>query len=172
MVVFATCRDHLVASKISLGIKTKHFSFNFMPTFPLRRVAGEVLQGGLEITHAQQQYHILQFCWIHTKTGLDKVRVVVTAPGHWTPSGPLCRGCSQQDLPANLSWDNLDTRPNQRSWNRSIQGSGSTFSDLRISQMRTLSRGDTPRILRKIPSLPLALAVAFFQSLPKTHDHR
>jgi len=46
--------------------------------------------------HDQQQS---QFPWVHTKTGASKVGDVVRPPGPWTTSGPLSRGCSQQDLP-------------------------------------------------------------------------
>ena len=66
-----------------------------------------------------------------------------------------------------LSWDILDTWPNQRSWDLSIRRSGSKFRALRISQLRSLSQSVfTSCTLRKIPSLPLVLGKVFFQSLP------
>jgi len=37
------------------------------------------------------------FCWLHTKTGPNKVGDVVTPPRPWTTSAPFSRGFSQQD---------------------------------------------------------------------------
>ena len=66
-------------------------------------------------------------------------------------SGPLSRGFSQQDLLRRLSWGILDTYLNQR-WDLTIRWrNGSTFSVLRISQLRTFSRSVTPWTLCKDP---------------------
>ena len=61
--------------------------------------------------------------------------------------------------------------PIHHSWDLSNRGSGSTLRALRISQLRTLSRSDTPWTLRKIPSLPLLPEIALFHSLPKIREH-
>jgi len=50
---------------------------------------------------------------------------------------------------ADLTWDNLVTRPKHRSWDHCIHRSGSTFRTLWISQLRALSRSITPWTLRK-----------------------
>jgi len=75
-------------------------SFNFMPAFPLERVAGATALGGLGIPHVQQQYQIVLLASHQdgTMTGLCKVRSVVTSPRSWTTYGSLYRGFSQQDL--------------------------------------------------------------------------
>jgi len=120
-------------------------SFIFMPVFPLGRVAGTAALRGLNS-------NLRSFCSLHIKTGPSKVGYVVTPLGPWTSSGPLSRAYSHQDLPLQFLWDILDILPNERSWDLLIWSiSVSTFRALRISQLRTLSRGITPRTLRKNP---------------------
>jgi len=55
---------------------------------------------------------------------------------------------NQQDVPRQFLWGILDTWPNQRSCDLSIQRSGSTFRALQLSQLRTLSRSVTPGVYR------------------------
>ena len=47
-------------------------------------------------------------------------------------------GVASRTCLANVSWDILDTWPNQRSWDLSIRRSGSTFRAFRNSQLRIL----------------------------------
>ena len=69
-----------------------------------------------------------------------------------------------------LSWGILLTWPNHLSCNLSNEKSrDSTFSELWISELHTLSSKVTPLILRKnLVSDACTLAIAFFRSLPKS----
>ena len=76
------------------------------------------------------------------------LRLVLCWPVGCSPVGVVSRTCL-----ANSSWDILNTRPKQNSWDRSAERKGSTFRELRISQLRTLSQSVTT--LRKSPTLHL-----------------
>ena len=85
--------------------------------------------------------NIWYFCWRHTKTGPRKVRVVVTPPDPGRPLGRFPVGAASRTCLANLSWDILDTWPNQHSWDLSNRTRCcSALRASRISQLLTLSR--------------------------------
>ena len=87
-------------------------SLIFVPTFPLRRLAGEATLGEPNMPHDQQQS---QLSWVHTKTGPSKVGDVAMPPGPWTTSVPLSVGVASRTCLTNLSCGILDTWPNRRS---------------------------------------------------------
>ena len=79
----------------------------------------------------------------HRNGTTNQVGEVITPPCPWLTPAPLYRGWSQQDLALHIYWGILVTRPNQPRWGLSIRRSGSTFSVLWISQLRTLSQSIT-----------------------------
>jgi len=100
------------------------------------RVAGTTAPGGLEISHDQQQS---EFCSLHTKTRPSKIGDAIIPPGPWSTSGPLSRGCGQQDLPRQFPgtfWSHGRTNvAGIYRFGEVVQHSG-----LRISQLHTLSK--------------------------------
>jgi len=68
---------------ISDTLKLIH-SFNFMPIFPLGRVAGAAALGGLEIPHGQQLSQTVVLA--PHQNGTKQGRILVTPPGPWTTS--------------------------------------------------------------------------------------
>ena len=88
--------DDLICALSCIEPRILFFSFVFLPTFPLRRVAGVAALSGLEIPMTNN--YLTYFCWLNTKTGPRKVGDVITLPGPWSTSWPLFRGYSQQDL--------------------------------------------------------------------------
>jgi len=61
----------------------------------------------------------------------------------WATVGRFPLGVTSRTCLANLSWDILDTWPNQHSRDFSIRRRGSSFRALRILELRTLSRSVT-----------------------------
>ena len=94
-----------------------------------------------------------------------------TPPGTWTTSGTLSRGCSQQAMPFQ-SFLGHSGHMAEPSWGLSIRKSGSTFVVLRISSCALCREVSRRELFAKIPSLPLALEIILFKSLPEIHDHR
>ena len=79
---------------------------------------------------------------------------------------------SRTRLP-NISWYIPVTWPNQPSLNLSIhRENGSTYKDLRISQLCKLREVSHRQLFAKIPSLLLVIDIVLFKSLPEIHDHR
>jgi len=70
------------------------------------------------------------------------------------PVGVASRTCL-----ANLSWDILDAWPNQRSWDISIQRSGSTYRIYEFNSCALCREVSRRELFAKIPSLPLALGI-------------
>jgi len=61
----------------------------------------------------------------------------------------------------------------EKNWTESNRrSSGSMFRDFRILELCTFSINITPSFLPKNLILEFALAIVFFRSIPKTHDHR
>ena len=58
---------------------------------------GVAVLGGLEIPPDKQKSQ--EALLAPQRTGPSKVGDAVTPPDHWSISGALSRGCSQQDLP-------------------------------------------------------------------------
>jgi len=85
-------------------------------------------------------------------------------------SGPLSRGCSQQDLPRQSSLGHLGTWWNHSS---SLSEEVAWHSGLDEFHSCALCREVSRRgLFVKTSSLPLALGIIFFQSFPDIHDHR
>ena len=141
-----------------------YHQFIFIPVFSLGRVSGTPSPHVVRLEIPPVFSNLWQFCWLHTKTGPSKVGVVIKPPGPCSTSGPVSRGCGQQDLPRDLSWDNLVTWPNHYSWDLSIWRTAAQHFGLyefySCAFYREVSRREH---FIKIPSLARALEVALFQ---------
>ena len=76
---------------------TNYFASIFKSSFPVGRVAGGSSPRRTRNTPTVFCY-LWWFCCFHTKTEPIKLGDVFTPPGSWWNSGPLSRGCNQQDL--------------------------------------------------------------------------
>jgi len=79
-----------------------------MPALP----PGAATLRGIEIPHGQQQSQVVLLAPHHD--GIKQGRRCNHYTWSLDDSGPLSRGCSQQDLTSDLPWSILDTWPNQR----------------------------------------------------------
>jgi len=136
------------------------FSF-ILPSFPLGKMTGGAVLGGLDIPHESwlmTNRNLKWFCWLHTKTEPSKVSDVVTPPSLWRPLGRFTVSVASRTCLANLFQGSLDIWPNQRSWRSwdlSIRRSGWTFGPLRMSQLRNLSRSVAPWTPERAALTPL-----------------
>ena len=104
------------------------------------------------------------FCRLDANTGPSKVGDVVTPTGPWTTSELPSLGFSQQEI--------LDTLPNQRSWDLSIEGELVWHSGFYGFHNYALCREVSHRErFANIPSLPFVLLAVFFQLSPKIYDN-
>jgi len=102
------------------------------------------------------------FGWVFHGVTIDTYSEIADFLDH------ICnRSCDSQTFLGNLSWDNLDTWPNQLSWDLSIPiSSGSIFRNWLIWQLRTVStRIVTPWTICKQPD-SAACTLDNFNSLP------
>jgi len=139
---------------------------------PLERVAGAATPEGLEIPHGQQQSQVVLLD--PDQDGTKQGRrcnhaswLLVDLLGHFI-MGVASRTCLD-----NLSWDILNTRPKQRTWDLSIRRrGGSAFRTSLFRSCALCCEVSRRQFLAKSQFLPLVLEIVFFQSLPKIHDHR
>ena len=129
--------------------KQPFIHFIFIPSF-LWEGRGGSSPGRLEIYQSFLQFQIVLLA--QYKDRPSEAGDVIMPPGPWWTSGQLSRGCSQQNLPCQSSWDIIVTRWKHRHWDLSIRKRNwSIFRVLGNSELRTLSRSVTPWTLRKNP---------------------
>jgi len=122
-------------------------SIIFISAIRLERVAGAAALGLLEVTHGQQQSHIVLLAPHQDETMQGRRR---SPHGPWSTSRPLLRECSQQD--------SLHQFP--------LPHSGHVAVIFRFGKVP--HRG----LFAKIPFLPLALEIRLFRPPPKIHHRR
>jgi len=118
-------------------------SFIFKPAYPLGRVAGgNIPRRTWNISRSTAISDSSSDSTPRWDQAMSEMQSLHLGLGR--PLGRFAVGLASKACLASLLYGVLDTWPNKRSCDILIRTSGSTFSALQISQLRTLSRSVTP----------------------------